>query len=109
MSLTYDSNGDVIYPITINAGLQILNLGRIEADRPNYHTEKNLFPIGFKSLREHSSMYKLGERIFYTCEILDGGNKPLFRLTPGNDKDNVIIKESCTGCWVITINILLKY
>ena len=50
--IQHDSNGNVIYPIVINNSLSILNLGKIDFQRPNYHTEKNLFPIGFKSLRE---------------------------------------------------------
>jgi len=100
MELSYGLNGEIIYPLIINSGLTILNLGRVDSSRPNYHTEKNLFPIGFKSVREHSSMFKLGERTLYTCEILDGGHKPLFKLIAENDVENPIIKESCTGCWV---------
>jgi hypothetical protein len=95
-----DEEGNIIYPIIINSSLQILNLGVIESQRPNYHTEKNLFPIGFKSVREHSSMLKLGERALYTCEILDGGSKPSYKLTPHEDPENPIIRESSTGCWV---------
>ena len=62
VSLQKDENGNIIYPITINSSLQIIDLGVIESERPQYHTEKNLFPIGFKSLREHNSQIRLGER-----------------------------------------------
>lgn len=96
-----DEKGDIIYPILINSSLQILNLGEINYDKISFHSEKNLFPIGFKSIREHSSMFKLGERTQYVCEILNGGNKPLYKITPMNDPENPIIKESSTGCWVI--------
>jgi hypothetical protein len=95
-----DEDGNIIYPIVINSSLQILNLGTVEYQRSNFHTEKNLFPIGFKSIREHSSMLKLGERALYICEILDGGNKPIYKLTPHEDPENPIVKESSTGCWV---------
>ena len=77
-----------------------MDLGVIEYNRPLYHTEKNLFPIGFKSLREHNSQIRLGERTLYTCEILDGGSKPLFKVTPGDDEENALTRESSTGCWV---------
>lgn len=50
--LKRDANGEIIYPITVNNSLKIENLGKIDFIRPNYHTEKNLFPIGFKSIRE---------------------------------------------------------
>jgi len=105
-----DEIGNILYPINVNASLKILNLGRICSDKPAYHSEKNLFPIGFKSVREHSSIKRLGERALYTCEILDGGNKPLYKITPHEDPENPIIKESSTGCWVnfIILNFLGK-
>jgi len=96
-----DEKGNILYPFNINSSLKILNLGKICWDKPAYHSEKNLFPIGFKSVREHSSMKHLGVRSLYTCEILDGGHKPLYKITPHEDSDNPIIKESSTGCWVI--------
>lgn len=65
-----------MYPIIINSSLQILDLGVVEYERPQYHSEKNLFPIGFKSMREHNSQRRLGERCQYICEITDGGLKP---------------------------------
>lgn len=78
-------------------------LGIIEYERPLYHTEKNLFPIGYKSLREHNSQLTLGQRCIYSCEILDGGPKPQFRVTPGDDPKNPIVRDSSTGCWVSEI------
>jgi len=95
-----DEEGNIIYPININSSLQILNLGRLEHERQAYHTEKNLFPIGYQAIREHASMFNIGERALYTCEILDGGAKPIYKLTPHEDETNPIIKESSTGCWV---------
>lgn len=95
-----DENGNIIYPIIINSSLQILNLGKINCEKSFYHSEKNLFPVGFKSIREHSSIMKLGERALYTCEILDGGLKPIYKITPHEDPENPIIKDSSTGCWV---------
>jgi hypothetical protein len=104
ININRDEQGNIMYPIVINSSLQILNLGTIEYERSAYHSEKNLFPIGFTSVREHSSMLKLGERALYTCEILDGGSKPLYKLIPSEDPENPIIKESSTGCWIVICN-----
>lgn len=101
LTIQRDEEGNIIYPLIINSSLQILNLGKIENEKSAYHTEKNLFPVGYKAIREHASMNKLGERALYTCEILDGGTKPLYKLTPHEDEENPILKESSTGCWVI--------
>ena len=67
--LKRDEEGNIVYPIRINSSLSILNLGRIEYERPAFHSERNLFPIGFKSLREHQSIHRSGERVLYECEI----------------------------------------
>lgn len=34
------------------------------------------------------------------CEILDGGSKPLYKVTPMDDSQNPIVKDSSTGCWI---------
>eukprot|EP00359_Climacostomum_virens_P008851 CAMPEP_0204906286 /NCGR_PEP_ID=MMETSP1397-20131031/5896_1 /ASSEMBLY_ACC=CAM_ASM_000891 /TAXON_ID=49980 /ORGANISM="Climacostomum Climacostomum virens, Strain Stock W-24" /LENGTH=256 /DNA_ID=CAMNT_0052075273 /DNA_START=527 /DNA_END=1294 /DNA_ORIENTATION=+ len=101
--VTRDVEGNINFPILINNSLTILDLGYIEAERPAYFTDRNIFPVGFKSIREHSSMFVAGERMQYLCEILDGGQKPLFRVTPMKDGEPLwehsIEKESCTGSW----------
>ena len=103
-----DNDGNIIYPIVINNSLTILNLGEIDLNRPNYQSGRNIFPIGFKSIREHSSIFHAKERIEYLCEILDGGAKPLFRVTPMQERvpmdEHAIIRDSCTGCWIVICN-----
>lgn len=103
-----DEHGDAIYPLVINNSLSILNLGVVETQRPLYHSGRNIFPVGYKSIREHSSMFKPKDRMQYLCEILDGGQKPLFKVTPMAEgevmEDYTIIKESCTGCWIVICN-----
>ena len=99
INIQRDSNGNIIYPIIINNNLKILNLGTIVYDNKNYHSEKNIFPIGYKSVREHQSMFNLQNRAEYTCEILDGGEKPKYKLTCSEDNEHPIICDSSTACW----------
>ena len=80
-----DSEGNVIYPIVITPTLSILSLGVVDWERPAYHSEKNIFPIGFKSLRKGTSMTVAHKQDEYLCEIMDGGNKPLFKVTCSSD------------------------
>lgn len=35
-----DEEGKIIYPLVINPSLSILNIGKIEYEKPGYHTEK---------------------------------------------------------------------
>ena len=57
---------------------------------PNYHSEHNLFPVGFSSVRVYSSMVNKGVKVEYTCDILDGGDKPIYRVTSSEDPENPI-------------------
>ena len=57
----------------ITPTLSILNLGVVDYERHAYHSEKNIFPIGFKSLRKGTSLTQIGKQDEYICEILDGG------------------------------------
>ena len=76
--------------------------GRIEPDRPGFHTERHIFPIGFTTLRDHASMVDPNGRTQYTCIIIDsGGPGPLFRVIPEDDPDLVIEKDSASGAWVV--------
>ena len=103
-----DANGNIIYPVIISNNLRILNLGTIVYDNKNYHSEKNIFPIGYKSVREHTSMFSLDRRAEYTCEILDGGQKPQYKVTSSEDPEHPIIKDSSTACWSVVGNAINK-
>jgi hypothetical protein len=100
VNLDRDEEGNVIYPIVIAPTLQILNLGVVEWERPGYHSEKNIFPIGFKSLRKGTSMTVLGKTEEYICEIQDGGTKPLFKVTASSEPNKPFISNSSSGVWI---------
>ena len=104
LNVKRDSNGNIIYPIIINNNLKILNLGEIIYDNKNFHSEKNIFPVGYKSVREHQSMFNLQNRAEYTCEILKGETKPIYKLTSSEDVEHPIIKDSSTACWIVVGN-----
>jgi len=61
VNIERDLEGNILYPIVISPTLSILNLGVVDWERPAYHSEKNIFPIGFKSLRKGTSMVTLGK------------------------------------------------
>ena len=55
-------------------------------------------------MREHQSMFNLQNRTEYTCEILDGGAKPQYKLTSSEDVEHPIIRDSSTACWNVVGN-----
>ena len=95
-----DSSGNIIYPIEITGTLKILNLGVIDFERKTFHTSTNIFPIGYKSIREHMSVSSIGHRAQYTCEILDDGAKPLFKVTCSEEPDDPVIRDTASGAWL---------
>ena len=100
VNIERDLEGNIIYPIVITPTLQILNLGVVEWERQNYHSEKNLFPIGFKSLRKNTSMVHPNKQDEYICEILDGGQKPMFKVTCSSEPNKPIMSMSSSGVWI---------
>ena len=55
-----DVEGNIVYPIEITGTLRILNLGVVDYSRKLFHTSTNIFPIGYKSIREHQSVSCIG-------------------------------------------------
>ena len=67
--------GTPVYPINLG-GLQVLSLGHVIFDRPAYHTERYILPVGYQSRRSYFSIKEPTSRCMYTCQILDGGEAP---------------------------------
>ena len=51
-------------------------------------------------MREATSCFDVSKREKYTCEILDGGQKPLFKVTPISDQNNPLFSNSSSGVWI---------
>ncbi len=49
-------------------------------------------------------MFHLVQRSKYTCKIVNGGNKPLYKLTSSEDPNNPIIRDSWTAFWSFVCN-----
>jgi hypothetical protein len=63
----------------------ILEATGVISTNPNYHSEHNLFPVGYVSIRTHASMFKKGVRCKYRCEILEGDGKPVYKVISEED------------------------
>lgn len=90
-------------PCQVSASLKLVHVGTIHQSE-YYHSEHNLFPVGFKTIRTHNSMLHRNVKTEYTCEILDGGEKPIYKVTCAEDPGNPIVRDSSTGCWIYVCN-----
>jgi hypothetical protein len=97
-----DRYGEVIFPISLGA-LTIHSIGQVVYDRPNYHTDKYIWPVGYKATRYYTSVKDTNNRCLYTCEIHDGGENPIFVLTSEDNPDQPIKQSSATAAWTVIV------
>ncbi|KAG1049244.1 hypothetical protein G6F43_008417 [Rhizopus delemar] len=92
------TDGTVQLPIQLGA-LKILELGRIEHERSQFHNERYIFPIGYTAERIYASTTDPLNTTVYTCKIEDGSDGPLFTLTAA-DQQEFLTARTATGVWV---------
>lgn len=71
-----DNLGFPVFPVNLGS-LSIYSLGDLITDRPSFHTEDLIYPVGFCSTRVYGSLSDPSTPCIYTCTILDGGVGPL--------------------------------
>lgn len=95
-----DADNNIIFPIKLGV-LSIESLGQVDPTRRLFHTDRTIYPIGFRSVREYTSMVDISRQCQYVCEILDdGGPGPVFQVTC-LDGDTPVKKKdsSSSACW----------
>ncbi|KAI9345562.1 F/Y-rich N-terminus-domain-containing protein [Obelidium mucronatum] len=92
-------SGSPILPLTAGV-MTILELGEIVHDRPAYHAERYIYPVGYKSKRSFLSMIDAAKQTMYLCEVLDGGDSPMFVVTPEDCPERAVSAGSLTGAWI---------
>ncbi|KAL0491377.1 transforming growth factor beta regulator 1 [Acrasis kona] len=81
----------------------ILEIGTIVWDKPEYHTKKYIYPVGYKAERHYASYKNPGDRTIYTCEVEEGPSGPVFKVTPSDDQETVFTSSTPTRCWTNVI------
>lgn len=99
-------DGTPVFPIQIG-GLTVHSLGKIVYDRPAYHTERYILPVGFESSRLYPSMKDPSKKCRYTCRILDGGDTPIFEMV-SDDGPQTVRANSSTACQSIVLKAINK-
>ena len=87
--------------LPLNLGVvTILSLGKVDV-RKNFHNDRYIFPVGYKSERSYNSYLNPSEKIQYTCEILsdEKSDSPIFKVTPNDDPTQSFTSITPTGAW----------
>jgi len=87
-----NEDGTPQLPVTIGP-ITVIALGTVVYNRPAFHSDKYIWPAGFKSYRQYAS-------VGYTSEIIDDGtDAPKFSVTPDTDTTNPATGPSATAAW----------
>lgn len=105
--IAVDAKGKPIFPIALG-GLTVHSLGEIVHERPGFHSERYIWPVGYCSSRTYPSMKNPDNKCIYTCKILDGGFGPQFEMCPEDDPDHPIIASSATACHCVVLKAVNK-
>ncbi|XP_044733512.1 transforming growth factor beta regulator 1 [Chrysoperla carnea] len=92
-----DSTGRPVFPISLG-DLTIHSLGEVLTDRPEFHSEDVIYPVGFVSTRIYGSAKDPEKKCVYTCKIFDGGNGPKFEIAADSDLEAPIVGMSADYC-----------
>ncbi|EAY04378.1 F/Y-rich N-terminus family protein [Trichomonas vaginalis G3] len=85
----------VTFPLKLSRQTMLVSLGEIN---PLYHTQRYIYPIGFKSKRVWKSASKPRTQVIWTSEILEINGKLTFRVSADDEK--IYIGETPTHPWI---------
>lgn len=96
--IALDPSGRPVFPIGLG-GLTVYSLGEIITNRPGFHDESAIYPVGYCSTRVFASMKCPEQKCLYTCQVKDGGVQPQFEIVPEDDPQNTIVGSSADACY----------
>ena len=107
LGLIEDCSSDSDFKVTETLPMQfgqirLESLGQVSL-KPNFHTERYIYPIGFTTVRSYHSMINPNIQVEYASMIIDGGDIPLYRVIPQDNPQNPITEKSATACWTTVI------
>ncbi|CAM0138522.1 unnamed protein product [Umbelopsis sp. WA50703] len=98
-----DEDGHPVMPLQIGV-LTVQDLGHVVWDRPGFHTERYIWPVGYTITRSYPSMIDANNNTTVRATILDdGNNQPLFRIECEDCPSEPIIANSATGAWTAMV------
>lgn len=98
-----DEDGRPVMPLQIGV-LTVQDLGHVIWDRPGFHTERYIWPVGYTITRSYPSMIDPHSNTIVRATILDdGNNQPLFRIECQDCPDEPIVANSATGAWTAMV------
>lgn len=103
-----NADGTPVMPLMLTSTAWIISLGHIVTDRTGFHTDRYIYPAGFKSTRLYASTLDPTHRVRYNCEIIDNGEAiPLFRVSMEDNPEVKYEGNSPTSPWTLILKRIL--
>jgi len=93
-----DGTGAFIVPVQVGI-FTILSLGEVDYRRPSFHTNRYIYPIGFKVQRYYKSTVHKNVQACYTLTILDAAQGPKFEIYADDRPGEPFTSETSSGAW----------
>ncbi|ORZ23295.1 F/Y-rich N-terminus-domain-containing protein [Absidia repens] len=97
-----DKDGKYCLPVEIDSWT-VYSLGYVVYDRPAFHNQRYIYPVGYKVKKWYRSMIDPKSDTQYVCEILDGGQEPVFRLEADDNPGKSYTGPTPTTVWTIAV------
>ncbi|KAG9325416.1 hypothetical protein KVV02_002652 [Mortierella alpina] len=83
-------------------------IGRIVWNGRGYHNHRYIFPVGFRSKKQYTSLSDTSKKTYFISEILDGGEQPVFQITLEDMPEKVFRHSSSSGAWELALKGLME-
>ncbi|CAO3585647.1 unnamed protein product [Absidia cylindrospora] len=97
-----DLDGRYILPVEVDSWT-VLDLGNVVWNRVAFHNQRYLYPVGYCVKKWYRSMVDPHSDTQYTCQILDGGDEPIFQLEADDNPGEVWRGPTPTTVWTIAV------
>ncbi|RCH81684.1 hypothetical protein CU098_003296, partial [Rhizopus stolonifer] len=95
-------DGSYILPAEVDSWT-VLNLGTVVWDKAAFHNQRYIYPVGYRVKKWYRSMVDPHSDTQYTCEILDGGDEPIFQLNADDNPTECWRGPTPTTVWTIAV------
>ncbi|KAI7901653.1 F/Y-rich N-terminus-domain-containing protein [Cokeromyces recurvatus] len=95
-------DGKYILPAEVDSWT-VLSLGKVIWDKAAFHNQRYIYPVGYRVKKWYRSMVDPHSDTQYTCEILDGGDEPIFQLTADDNPNECWRGPTPTTVWTIAV------
>ncbi|RCH96328.1 hypothetical protein CU097_003245 [Rhizopus azygosporus] len=97
-----NEDGEYILPAEVDSWT-VLSLGTVVWDRAAFHNQRYIYPVGYRVKKWYRSMVDPHSDTQYTCEILDGGEEPIFQLNADDNPNECWRGPTPTTVWTIVV------